>query len=131
MAILTTNISNVNISVSGATTTTANISWTCPSLPAGAVIQSCVLSGNASSFTTGNKGATLTIGSTTVNSGSSFSINLGTANTTSSATASFKGGHKQTNTSVTLINLVYTVNPLPHSLLNYPCSHMHYKQLPT
>ena len=117
MAILTTNISNVSISVSGATTKTANISWTYPSLPEGAVIQSCVLSGNASSFTTGNKGATLTIGSTTVNSGSSFSINLGTTNTTSSITASFKGGHKQTNTSVTLSNLVYTVNYIDPSSL--------------
>lgn len=117
MAILTTNISNVSISVSGQTTKTANLSWTCPSLPAGAVIQSCVLSGNASSFTTGNKGATLTIGGTTVNSGSSFSIDLGTTNTTSSITASFKGGHKQTNTSVTLSNLTYTVNYINPSSL--------------
>ena len=110
MAILTTNISNVSISVSGNTTKTANISWTCPTLPADAVIQSCVLSGNASSFTTGNKGATLTIGSTNVNSGSSFSIDLGTTNTTSSITASFTGAHKQTDTNVTLSNLIYTVN---------------------
>ena len=56
MAIITTNISNVSISVSGATTKTATISWTQPTLPAGATINSCTLTGNASSFTTGKIG---------------------------------------------------------------------------
>lgn len=110
MAIITTNISNVSISVSGKTTNTANISWTCPTLPDGAIINSCILTGTASSFTIGNKGAALTINGTTVNSGSSFSINLGATNSTSSVSASFAGNHKQTNTSVTLSNLVYTVD---------------------
>lgn len=110
MAVLTTNISNVSVSVSGKTTKTANISWTCPTLSDGATINSCILTGTASSFTTGNKGATLTINGTTVSSGSSFSINLGATNSTSSVTASFKGNHNQTNTSVTLSNLVYTVD---------------------
>ncbi len=109
MAALTTNMSNVNISVSGSTTQTAAISWTKPTIPSGATISSCVLTGNASSFTTGNKGATLTINGTSVSGGSSFSINLGTNINTTSVTASFKGSHKQTNTSVTLSNLVYTV----------------------
>ena len=110
MATLTTNISNVSISVSGSTTQTATISWTAPTIPAGATINSCTLTGSASSFTTGNKGATLTINGTSVSSGSSFTLNLGNNNSTTSVTASFKGNHKQTNTSVTLSNLVYTVN---------------------
>jgi surface protein len=116
MATLTTNISNVSLTVSGNTTKTATISWTCPTVPAGSTITSCRLTGNASSFTTGNKGATLTINNTSVSSGSSFTINLGTGNNTTSVQASFKGNHKQTNTSVTLSNLVYTVEytePLP------------------
>ena len=110
MAIITTNISNISISVSGATTKTATISWTQPILPEGAVINSCVLTGNASSFTTGNKGATLTINNTSVNSNSAFTINLGTNISTTSVIASFKGRHKQTNTSVTLSNLTHTVD---------------------
>ena len=110
MANSTTNISNVSISVSGKSTKTATISWTKPTLPANVTITSCTLTGSASSFTTGSKGATLTIGSTSVSSGSSFTVNLGNNNSTTSVTASFKGNHKQSNTSVTLSNLVYTVN---------------------
>ena len=116
MAILTTNISNVSLTVSGKNTQTATISWTCPTVPAGSTITSCRLTGNASSFTTGNKGATLTINNTSVSSGSSFTIDLGTGNNTTSVQASFVGAHKQTSTSVTLSNLVYTVEytePLP------------------
>ena len=116
MATLTTNISNVSLTVSGNTTKTATIAWTCPTVPAGMTITSCKLTGNASSFTTGNKGATLTINNTSVSSGSSFTINLGTGNNTTSVQASFVGAHKQTSTSVTLSNLVYTVEytePLP------------------
>lgn len=110
MATIITNISNVSISVRGKNTSTSAISWTKPSIPSGALINSCTLTGNASSYTTGNKGASLTIGSTSVGSGSSFSINFGTDNSTTSVTASFKGSHNQTNTSVTLSNLVYTVD---------------------
>ena len=98
-----------SLTVNGNTQVSGTISWSSPSLPSGAVISSCVLSGTASSFKTGNKGATLTINGTSVSSGSSFSINLGTSNTTTSVSASFNGGHKQTNTSVSFSNLVYTV----------------------
>ena len=110
MATIVTNISNISISVKGKNTSTANISWTQPSLPDGARINSCILTGSASSFTTGNKGATLTIGNISVNSGSSFNINLGTNISTTSIQASFKGSHNQTNTSVTLSNLTYTID---------------------
>ena len=93
MATIVTNISNVSISVKGKNTSTANISWAQPSLPSGALINSCVLTGSASSFTTGNKGATLTINGTSVSSNSSFSINLGTNISTTSVQASFNGSH--------------------------------------
>lgn len=117
MAILTTNISNVSISVSGKKTSTANITWTTPSIPEGAVINSCTLTGKASSFTTGNKGAKLTINGTSVDSNSSFTINLGTNISTTSVAASFVGSHNQTNTSVTLSELVYTVDYIDPSTL--------------
>ena len=112
MASLTSNAScsPSTISVSGKKTSTGTISWSTPSIPNGATINSCTLTGKASSFTTGNKGATLTINGTSVSSGSSFTINFGTNTSTTSVTASFAGGHNQTNTSVTLSNLVYTVD---------------------
>ena len=112
MASLTSNAScnPSSISVSGKKTSTGTISWSTPSIPSGATINSCTLTGNASSFTTGSRGATLTINGTSVSSGSSFTINLGTDTSVKSVTASFSGSHNQTNTSVTLSNLVYTVS---------------------
>lgn len=98
------------ISVRGRNTSTGTISWSLPSIPNGATINSRILTGSASSYTSGNKGASLTINGTNVSSGSSFNINLGANNTTTSITASFAGSHNQTNTSVTLSNLVYTVD---------------------
>ena len=93
MAVVTVNISNINISVKGKNTSTVNISWTAPSLPDGALINSCILTGSASSFTTGNKGATLKIGNIDVDSNSSFNVNLGTDISITSAQASFSGRH--------------------------------------
>lgn len=112
MASLTSNAScnPSSISVRGKNTSTGTISWSALSIPSGAIINSCTLTGSASSFTTGGKGATLTINGTSVNSGSSFTINLGTDASKTSVTASFVGAHNQTNTSVTLSNLVYTVS---------------------
>lgn len=117
MAVTTTNISNISISVRRATTKTANITWTKPTIPDGAIINSCVLTGNASSFTTGDRGATLSINGASVSSNSSFTINLGTDINITSIQASFTGRHKQTNTSVTLSNLIYTVDYIDTSSL--------------
>ena len=112
MATLTSNAScnPSTISVKGKNTTTGTISWSTPSIPSGAIINSCTLTGKSSSFTTGNKGATLEINGTSVSSNSSFTIDLGTNTSTTSVNVSFAGGHNQTNTSVTLSNLVYTVD---------------------
>lgn len=109
MATLTTNISSVSLTVSGNTTQSTNISWTCPAVPAGSTINSCTLTGTATASM--NKGnATIKVNGTTVSSGSSFTINLGTSNTTSSVTATAVGGNKNANGTVTFSNLVYTVN---------------------
>ena len=109
MATLTTNISNVSLTVSGTTQQSATISWTCPSVPSGLTISSCTLTGTATaSMSKGS--ATITVNGTSVSSGSNFTINLGTGNTTSSVAATAKGGNKNAAGTVTLSNLVYTVN---------------------
>ena len=115
MATLTTNISNVSLTVSGNTTQSATISWSLPSVPSGATITSCTLTGKATaSMSKGS--ATIKVNGTTVSSGSNFTINLGTGNTTSSVTATAVGGNKNASGTVTISNLVYTVEysvPLP------------------
>lgn len=109
MAILTTNISSVSLTVRGNTTQSTNISWTCPSVPAGCTINSCTLTGTATaSMSKGN--ATIKVNGTTVSSGSNFTINLGTGNTTTSVAATAVGGNKNASGTVTFSNLVYTVN---------------------
>lgn len=109
MATLTSNISNVSLTVSGTTQKSAAISWTLPSVPSGATINSCTLTGAATaSMSKGS--ATIKVNGTSVSSGSSFTINLGTGNTTSSVTATAVGGNKNAAGTVTLSNLVYTVN---------------------
>ena len=109
MAALTTNISNVSLTISGTTQKSATISWTCPSVPSDVTITSCTLTGTATASM--RKGsATITVNGTTVSSGSNFTINLGTGNTTSSVTATAKGGNKNASGTVTLSNLIYTVN---------------------
>lgn len=102
------SISPSSLSISGTTTRTATISWTCPAVPAGATISSCVLTGTArASMSRGS--ATIRVNETTVTSGTAFSINLGTANTTSSVAVSVKGGNKNSRGRVTFSNLAYTV----------------------
>ena len=109
MATLTTNISNVSLTVSGTTTQTATISWTLPTVPSGGTITACTLTGTA--IASMSKGSpTIKVNGTTVSSGSNFTINLGTNNTTSSVTATAVGNNKNAVGTVTLSNLVYTVD---------------------
>ena len=116
MATLTVNVTSpASLSISGNTQKSATISWTCPTVPSGATISSCTLTGKATaSMSKGS--ATIKVNGTTVSSGSNFTINLGTGNTTSSVTATAQGGNKNASGTVTFSNLVYTVNysmPLP------------------
>ena len=108
MATLTSNISNVSLTVSGNTQQSTTISWSLPSVPNGATITSCTLTGTATaSMSKGS--ATITVNGQTVSSGSNFTINLGTGNTTSSVTATAQGGNKNARGTVTFSNLVYTI----------------------
>lgn len=110
MAILnvTPSISPSSLSISGKTARTATISWTCPTVPAGSTISSCVLTGTATASMS-NGSATITVNGTTVTSDTAFSINLGTANTTSSVSVRAKGRKSSAKGTVTFNNLAYTV----------------------
>ena len=109
MAVLTTNISSLSLTVSGTTQQSSNISWTLPIVPNNATINSCTLTGTATiSMSKGS--ATIEVDGTTVTSGTSFTIDLGTNNTTSSVTATVVGGNKNASGTVTFSDLVYTVN---------------------
>jgi hypothetical protein len=104
----TPSISPSSLTISGNTQVSATISWTRPTVPTGAVISSCILSGKATA--TMSKGsATIKVNGTTVTSGSTFNINLGTANTTSSVTVTGVGGNKNAKGTVAFSNLNYTV----------------------
>ena len=108
MATITSTPTGGSLTVSGNTQVSGTISWTKPTIPSGATISSCVLTGTATaSMSKGS--ATITVNGTTVTSGTSFTINLGTANNTTSVTTTAKGGNKNASGTVSFSNLVYTV----------------------
>lgn len=108
MATLTTNISSVSLTVSGNTQKSTTIAWSSPSVPSGATISSCTLTGTATASM--NRGsATIRVNGTTVTSGANFTINLGTSNTTNSVTATVQGSNKNASGTVTFSNLSYVV----------------------
>lgn len=110
MATLTTtpSISPSSLTISGKTSQSATISWTCPELPSGSTISSCVLTGVATASMTRGSG-TIKVNNTTVTSGSTFTINLGTSNTTSSVAVTAAGSSSNSRGTVTFSNLNYTV----------------------
>ena len=108
MATITSTPTGGSLTVSGNTQVNGTISWTKPTVPSGATISSCVLTGTATaSMSKGS--ATITVNRTTVTSGTPFTINLGTANNTTSVTTTAKGGNKNAAGTVSFSNLVYTV----------------------
>ena len=108
MATITSTPTGGNLTVNGTTQVSGTISWSKPTIPSGATISSCVLTGTATaSLSKGS--ATITVNGTTVTSETQFTINLGTANNTTSVTTTAKGGNKQSKGTVSFSNLVYTV----------------------
>lgn len=124
MATLTVNVSSPSsLSVSGTTQRSTTISWSLPTVPSGATISSCVLTGIATASM--NKGsATIKVNSQTVSSGSQFTINLGTNNTVSSVTATVNGGNKNASGTVSFSELVYTVTYT--TVVNYTVTFVDY-----
>ena len=108
MATITSTPTGGNLTVNGNTQVSGTISWSKPTIPSGATISSCVLTGTATaSMSKGS--ATITVNGTTVTSGTQFTINLGTVNNTTSVTTTAKGRNKNSAGTVSFSNLVYTV----------------------
>ena len=108
MATMSTTPTATSLSISGTTSKSGTISWTCPTIPEGCTITSCVLTGTPTfSMTKGS--ATVTVNGTTVTSDTQFTINLGTANTTKSVTTTGKGNNKNARGTVTFTSLSYVV----------------------
>ena len=99
-----------SISVTGKTNGSGTISWSLPTVPAGGVISSCKLTGTCTITDSSKKPATVTVNGTSVSSGVAFTINLGTENTTPSVAVTATGPHKNTKSTITFSNLVYTVD---------------------
>ena len=112
MSIITSNAScnPSSISVTGKTNGSGTISWSLPTVPAGGTINSCKLTGTCTITDSSGKPATVKVNGTSVSSGVAFTINLGTGNTTSSVAVAATGPHKNTKSTITFSNLVYTVD---------------------
>lgn len=106
MATITAEPSFSPLNISGTTETRGYITWTAPKIPSGAVISSCILSGEL--VIDIKKGGTVTINDNTGTAGA-FSINLGTSNTTTSVAVTAKGNKTNSTGTVSINNLSYTV----------------------
>lgn len=112
MSIITSNAScnPSSISVTGKKNGSGTISWSLPTVPAGGTINSCKLTGTCTITDSSGKPATVKVNGTSVSSRVAFTINLGTGNTTSSVAVAATGPHKNTKSTITFSNLVYTVD---------------------
>ena len=108
MATITSTPTGGTLTVNKNKEVKGTISWSKPTVPSGATISSCILTGKATASM--SKGSvTITVNGTTVTSGSTFTINLGTANNTTSVDTSIKGTNNQASGSVSFSELLYTV----------------------
>ena len=108
MATITSTPTAGSLTISGTNKVSGTISWSAPTVPSGAIITSCILTGTATANM--SKGsAKITVNGSSVTSGVTFTVNLGTANNTTSVTTTATGGNKNSAGTVTFSNLVYTV----------------------
>ena len=108
MATITVTPKATNLDISGTTNKTGTISWTKPTVPTGATITSCVLTGFVDNGLTRGS-ATVTVNGKTVTLDANFTVNLGTANTTTSVNTTGKGRNSYSAGTIKFIYLVYTV----------------------
>lgn len=107
---VTSTPSDLTLSAGFNTTKSGTISWTAPTVPDGATIKSCVLTGKATASSTNVTSIKINDQSITVNtSGYNFTIDLGTDTSKTSVTATMtkKSGWQTYNVKFT--NMVYTV----------------------
>ena len=96
-----------SLNIRGTTQKSGDITWTVPTIPSGAVISSCLLSGKLVINMSSGSG-TVKINGDTKTAGA-FSIDLGTSNTTTSVAVTAKGGSRFAIGTVSIDNLSYTV----------------------
>lgn len=107
MATITATPSFTSLTINKTNQKTGSITWTAPTIPSGAVISSCVLSGTLVIDMSSGSG-TVTINGTARTAGA-FSIDLGTSNTTTSVVVTAKGNNRSAKGTVSINNLSYTV----------------------
>lgn len=110
MATITVNPSDVTVS-SGtfSTSGSGSISWTAPTIPSGATVTSCVLTGKATASSTSVKTIKVNNQSVSVStSGASFSIDLSDSVVTQSVPVAIED-NSWSNTNVKFTNMVYTI----------------------
>lgn len=104
MATLSVTPIATSLKISGRTTVSGTISWTCPTVPEGSIITSCVLTGTPTFSNT-----TVTVNGTSVTNNIQFTIDLGTSNTTTSVPTTGKGRTSTASGTVEFNSLSYTV----------------------
>lgn len=108
MATISTTPTATSLAISDTTSKSGTISWTCPTLPVGSTITSCVLTGTPT-FSMNRGKATVTVNGTSVSDGVQFTINLGTSNTTKSVNTTGRGNNRNSSGTITFTSLSYTV----------------------
>ena len=106
---VTSTPNDLTLSAGFNTTKSGKISWTAPTLPDGAIVKSCVLTGKATASSTNVTSIKINDQSITVStSGYNFTIDLGKDNSITSVTATMtKSGWSTYNVKFT--NMTYTV----------------------
>lgn len=106
---VTSTPSDLTLSAGFNSSKSGTISWTAPTVPDGAIIKSCVLTGKATASSTNVKSIKINDQSITVStSGYNFTIDLGTDTSKTSVTATMtKSGWSTCNVNFT--NMTYTV----------------------
>ena len=107
---VTSTPSDLTLSAGFNSTKSGKISWTAPTVPDGATIKSCVLTGNATASSTKVSSIKINNQSITVStSGYNFTINLGKDNSITSVTATMTKSERWKTHTVNFTNMIYTV----------------------
>ena len=107
---VTSTPSDLTLSAGFNSTKSGKISWTAPTVPDGATIKSCVLTGKATASSDKVSSIKINNQSITVStSGYNFTINLGKDNSITSVTATMTKSERWTTHTVNFTNMTYTV----------------------